>query len=74
MYGALYLQNLPDKLPLLDVVTPYKKLVTEFNSWMVEGVKEIHSEAFRELENYQAELKDILFCLRVNTRAESMHK
>lgn len=73
-HGVLYLQHLADKLPLLDVVMPYKKLVSEFNSWMVERVKETHAEAFRELEKYRAELKDMLFCLHVNIGAENMHR
>ena len=72
--AKLYLQNLPDKLPLLHVVEPYKKLVSEFNSWMVKRIKEIHSKEFRELDKYRVDRNDLLFLLEVNTGAERMRK
>ena len=66
----LYLQNLPDKLPLLYIVEACKKLVSEFNSWMVNRIKEIHSKEFRKVDKYRVDRNDLFFLLEVNTSAE----
>jgi len=70
----LYLQNLPDKFPLLYVVEPYKELVSEFNSWMVNRIKEIHSKEFREVDKYRTDRNDLLFLLEVNRSAGRMRQ
>ena len=70
----LYLQNLRDKLPLLYVMEPYKELVSEFNSWMVNRIKEIHAKEFREVDKYRTDRNDLLFLLEVNTSAERMRQ